>query len=245
MRRFLLISLVILGTAMLKAQNTDIFDEVSFVTSDGIKISASYGLSESDSPLPAIILIHQGGSSREEWFELPLVNKLIQKGYAVLAYDVRIHGRSGKDKGNLTDLFNNPKRAPLDLKAAIRYLEQDQRIDSERIGIIGASIGANLACVAAASDQYNVQSIVSISAKVSAVESLSGSENPLTYNNAFYMASMEEQGGLRKDWANELFDKTKGQRTIKIAPGDKHGSYILREHPAIGDEIIEWFGKTL
>ncbi|MEP1790062.1 hypothetical protein, partial [Reichenbachiella sp.] len=84
MRRFLLISLVILGTAMLKAQNTDIFDEVSFVTSDGIKISASYGLSESDSPLPAIILIHQGGSSREEWFELPLVNKLIQKGYAVL-----------------------------------------------------------------------------------------------------------------------------------------------------------------
>jgi dipeptidyl aminopeptidase/acylaminoacyl peptidase len=221
--------------------------EIEFTTTDNITINASYLLpkTEAKATLPALILIHQGGSSRQEWFEAPIVNLLIENGYAVLVYDVRLHGKSEKDKGDLYDLFNNPKRAPLDLLAAIKFLKQDKRIDSNRIGIIGASIGANLACVAASSEDYEVKSVVSISAKTEAVQNLSGTKNSLSLKNAFFIASKNEQNGKRDKWANELYDKTTGHKKVVIAKGNKHGSYILRENESLVNEIIEWFNKTL
>lgn len=220
--------------------------EVQFLTDDGIKISAGYEFPKGETALlPTIILIHQGGSSRKEWFELSLWNRLLDEGYVLLAYDIRQHGKSTKDEGDLFDLFNNPARAPLDLLAAIKFLEQDTRIDSQRIGIIGASIGANLACVAASSDKYHVKSVVSISAKVSAVQNLSGLKEPIIPKNVFFIASKSEQNGFREKWAYELFTKTTGKKKVEIAKGDKHGSFILRESKSLENSIVEWFKKTL
>ena len=238
-----LISLLWLSLSTTKAQKST---EVTFLTKDSIQISATYQVPKvGKAPYPAIILIHQGGSSRREWADLPMVDRLLEYGYAILAYDVRMHGKSGKDAGNLRDLFNNPNRAPLDLLAAIQFLNQDSRIDPERIGIVGASIGANLACVAAASDRFKVKTVVVLSAKTQAVKNLSGSSEALHPSNAFYIASEEEQGGLRDQWAHELFGLTSGTKLVSIAPGDKHGSYILKSHRILQDDIIHWFKRNL
>lgn len=219
--------------------------EVEFTTTDGIKISATYQLPKTTEKTPVVVLIHQGGSTREEWKELTLWNKLIENGYAILAYDVRLHGKSGKDKGNMYDLFNNAKRAPLDLQAAIKFLENDKRIDAKRIGVVGASIGGNLSCVAASSTNYNVKSVVVMSAKTSAAQNLSGKKAAITPKNAFYIASADEQGGKREEWAKELYTKTTGKRKVEIAKGNKHGSFILREDKALEDAIIKWLKETL
>ena len=220
--------------------------DIDIITQDGITISAGYQYPKDPLKLiPVIILIHQGGSSRIEWLELPLWNKLLEEGYALLAYDVRMHGKSSKDEGDLMDLFNNPNRAPLDLLAVIKFLEKDKKIDPNRIGILGASIGANLGVVAASMDKYHIRSVVSLSAKTSAVQSLSGMKEEIRPNNVFYIASENEQNGLREKWAYELFDKTTGKREIEIAKGDKHGSYILRKSKFLENRIMEWFELTL
>ena len=233
------------STTNVLAQDDQRFKEVEYKTSDNITISASYQYpGNQQSSYPAIILIHQGGSSKKEWMDLPLTGKLLNEGYAVLAYDIRLHGDSGKD-GEFSDLFNNPNRSPIDLLATMGFLTQDKRIDASRIGIIGASIGSNLACVASASDDFDVKSAVSLSAKTSAVQNLSGKKETIVPRNVFYIASKNEQAGKREFWAKELYDLTKGERKIKIAPGDKHGSYILRENQDLEDEIIQWFKKTL
>jgi len=220
--------------------------EVSFITKDSITISATFETPKTQNKtIPAIILIHQGGSTREEWKSLKLWNNLLAKGYAVLAYDIRIHGKSGKDKGDIYNLFNNPNRAPLDLLAAITFLKNQTEIDSKRIGSIGASVGANLACVAAASPEYNIKSVVSISAKIEAVKNLSGSTKALELQNAFHIASKEEQDGKRAFWANELFAKTTDSKKLEIASGDKHGSFILAEHEYLQELVLDWFEETL
>jgi len=227
---------------MLSAQTK----EVTFTTEDGIRISATFHQAINDyTQSPAIILIHQGGSSKEEWTESKIWNQLIEKGYSLLAYDIRLHGKSEKDKGDIYDLFNNPKRAPLDLLAAIDFLKKNPKIDTTRIGILGASIGANLAAVASASDKYNVKTVVVLSAKTSAVKNLSGENKALKFKNAFFIASKNEQNGKRKEWANELFSMTYGEKKIEIAEGNKHGSYILRENKQLTNDVINWFIKTL
>lgn len=245
MKHLLASAIFILFTANLLAQNEQLFKEVEFLTQDSIKISAVYKYPKiKKASFPAVILIHQGGSSRNEWIELSIIDKLLENGYAILAYDIRLHGKSTKD-GEFSDLYNNPKRAPLDLLAAIKFLNQDKRIDSNRIGIIGASIGANLACVASCSNNFNIKSAVSLSAKTTAVQNLSGIKESIVPQNVFYIASAKEQGGQRKIWANELYDATKGERKIEIATGNKHGSFILREHKYLENQILQWLKKTL
>lgn len=235
----------ILCTANLLSQNEQVFKEIEFLTQDNLKISAVYQYPKiKKESLPAIILIHQGGSSRQEWLDLSITNKLLDSGYAILAYDIRLHGKSTQD-GEFSDLFNNPNRAPLDLLAAIQFLKNDNRIDSNRIGIIGASIGANLACVAVSSKLFTIKSAVSLSAKTSAVQNLSGMKDKIVPNNLFCIASKDEQDGKRKNWAIELYNITKGERKIEITTGNKHGSFIIKEHEYLENEIIQWFKKTL
>ena len=228
------------------AQTETVSKDVSFITKDSITISATFEMPKiKNQKHPAVILIHQGGSTRAEWKALQLWNDLLAEGYAILAYDIRIHGTSEKDEGDIYNLFNNPNRAPLDLLAAIDFLEKEQGIDANRIGIIGASIGANLACVASASKDYNIKSIVSMSSKTKAVQNLSGSNTPLVLKNAFHISSKEEQNGMRATWANELYSKTTGYKEVVIAEGNKHGSFILKEEKPLQTKIIKWFKKTL
>jgi len=173
---------------------------VKITTEDEINISASYQLPKAEkAKIPVVILIHQGGSSKEEWNQLTIIDKLLTKGYAIIAYDIRQHGESDKDSGTMSNLFNNPNRAPKDLQAVIKFIQNDSRIDKKRIGIIGASIGANLACMA--SENTNIKSVVVMSAKTLAAENFSGKRVPIMPKNAFYIASEEEQNGMRKKWA--------------------------------------------
>jgi dienelactone hydrolase len=246
MKQLLAILLVLLSLSNIKSQNKESDNEIIITTKDSIKISAFYKYKKAQLALmPAIILIHQGGSSKEEWRALPIVNKLIEEGYAVLAYDVRQHGASGKDKGTRYNLFNNPNRAPLDLLAVMAFLKKEKNINYNRIGILGASIGANLACAASASDKYTVKSIVSLSAKTDAAQNLSGSKETIHPKKAFYIASKGDQKGLRVQWAKELYNLTTGKKQIKIVEGDKHGSFMIKAQPFLEKNIIEWFKKTL
>jgi dipeptidyl aminopeptidase/acylaminoacyl peptidase len=242
--KYLLTSLTLLFLLSFSVTHTQQgFTSVTFSTADQIKIDAALKYPSSEELSPAIILIHQGGSSKDEWIKLPLVEKLSKEGYAILAYDIRIHGKSGKDKGNIYDLYNNPERSPLDLVAALKFLKNDKRIDAKRIGVMGASIGGNLACVAAT--KMNVKSVVSISAKTSAAQNLSGLKEKITPNNAFYIASKNEQGGKRAEWANELYHRTKGNRKVEIGNGNLHGVHILKQNKHLEESIVKWFKKTL
>jgi len=216
-------------------------EQVKFETDDGYSISAVIGKPENiEEDLPGIILIHQGGSSKEEWGNF--FDELVKQKYIVLAYDVRGHG--GSDKvGNIYALFNDPNLAPHDLFAAFEYLKNNDNLDADKIAIIGASIGANLACVGVT--KLNIKTSVSISAKTSAVENLNGSKE-LNLKSIFFIASTGDQNGKRVEWAKELYDKTEEPRKIEIVSNSSaHGVSIFKDKPQVKNEIIEWLKETL
>ena len=218
--------------------------EITITTRDNHSIAATIGGIDHRGSKPAIILIHQGGSDRQEWNGF--YQRLLDSGYVVLAYDVRGHGKSTPVE-EVSQLFNDPQKAPRDLQAVLDYLSAQSGVDGQRIAIVGASIGGNLAAVAAGKAEYRVKSAVVISAKTSAVYNLAG-VNPgqLHLQTVYYIASSLEQQGARAKWARELYESTTEPRRLQIVEGSqKHGVYIMEDDPALAGGILRWLQETL
>ena len=105
--------------------------EVSFKTDDGITILGD--LYEGGEK--GIILLHMYKRTKETWRDF--ARELQEKGYSVLAIDLRGHGKSELDYDDFNEQdFNN---MILDVRAAKGFLGKEKNI------VMGASIGANIA----------------------------------------------------------------------------------------------------
>jgi len=215
--------------------------DTTFTTEDKFTIAASLGMPDSiDKPLPAVILIHQGGSDRDEWNGF--FDQLREQNYVVLAYDVRGHGQSTPVK-NIYALFNDPNQAPLDLKAAVRFLKSLEQVDPARIALVGASIGGNLTGVGIS--KMGIKTAVAISGKTSAMKNLHG-DGKLNLKSIFFIAADGDQGGKRTKWAKEMFALTRDPRLLAIVKNSQsHGVSIFEDDPTVKDQIIKWLKATL
>ena len=114
-------------------------EEVVFKAADGTKLIAWY--------LPArngctLICCHGIHDNRGQWIEQ--VARLHERsGYGALLFDFTGHGESA------TGMVTYGPREALDVRAAIEYLRARGDVDMGRIGILGYSLGAIAATLAA------------------------------------------------------------------------------------------------
>ncbi len=113
-------------------------ESVTYQTEDGVTISAGWFLPDGEAKPRVVILLHELDGSRAQWNEL--IPILRDKGYAVLAPDLRGHGDSGGE-------LSNPLDALRDVSAALTWLKSRSDVDRAYIGIIGAGLGGDLAYV--------------------------------------------------------------------------------------------------
>jgi dipeptidyl aminopeptidase/acylaminoacyl peptidase len=221
--------------------------QVEFSTDDNVTIVATVSEPRNvKGSMAAVIFIHQGGSSREEWTSLEIFQNISEQGMLALAYDVRGHGASSGE-ADFSTLFDDPLQAPRDLAAAIDWLEQSGQVDMSRIAVVGASIGANLACVAAGSRDFNIRTAVAMSGKVSAVFNLAGGEEKLAeLKSVFLIASELEQDGQRAEWAADLYAMTEAPHQLEIVAGSSgHGVSVFADDPTLQERILDWLLRTL
>jgi uncharacterized protein len=93
-------------------------------------------------PAPALVLCHGVWTGRREC--LPLALRFQAAGYNVLCFDFRAHGDSA---GRFISLGHNEA---LDVLGAIAWLKARPEVDRRRIGVLGFSMGAAAAILAAA-----------------------------------------------------------------------------------------------
>jgi len=243
-RRYL--TMICLLSAVVQAASAN-EQQIKFVTADGVSIAATVSVPDKDDAKhAAVIFVHQGGSSKEEWDSLPIFEQVTAQGFYALAYDVRGHGESGGE-ADFNTLFDDPNQAPQDLAAAIEWLRQTGRVDMSRIAVVGASIGANLACVAAGSTQLSIKTAVAISAKVTAVYNLAGGREHLkNLHSVFLIASELDQDGKRAAWARALFELAAEPRMLDVVAGSNgHGVAIFDDDPELQQRIVDWLVQTL
>lgn len=104
---------------------------------------------------PAVVVLHGWGSAATDL--LPAAGDLAAAGLPLLFLDARGHGRSDP-----VDFMSMPRFAE-DLDTAITWLRRDPRIDPDRIGVVGHSVGAG-ACLLAASRDPRIAAVVAIAA---------------------------------------------------------------------------------
>lgn len=243
--RFCLMAMLVLGFAGLQATANE--HDIRFTTEDGIIIAATVNMpTAGEGSFAAVVFIHQGGSSRSEWVTTRLFDSLAEHKIVAFAYDVRGHGDSAGE-ADFNTLFDDPRQAPKDLQAALEWLRLSGRVDMSRIAIVGASIGANLACVAAGSELFSIKTAVAISGKVAAVHNLAGGEDKLSdLRSVFLIAAELEQDGKRAAWASELYEATAAPRQLEIIAGSSsHGVSIFNDEPMLQQRILDWLLSTL
>ena len=117
------------------------YEDVTFTTSDGVRLSAWYVPSTNGA---AVVLRHGSGSTRSDVLDEAVT--LAGAGYGVLAVDARGHGRSGGDAMDLGWWGD------ADVAAAVTWLASRPDVRDGRIGVVGLSMGGEEAIGAAAAD---------------------------------------------------------------------------------------------
>ncbi len=104
---------------------------------------------------PALVVMHGWGGNAE--MMLPLAAPLHAAGYSLLLVDARCHGRSDDDS------FASLPRFAEDIESALDWLAGQPEIDARRLGVVGHSVGAGAALLAA-SRRPGLRAVVSLAA---------------------------------------------------------------------------------
>ena len=133
---------------------------VRYKSFDGLEIPAIYYkplTASADNKTPALVWVHggPGGQSRVGYFGL--IQYLVNHGYAILAVNNRGSSGYGKTFNKMDDLNHGDK----DLKDCIwgkKWLQEQDYIDTDKIGIIGGSYGGymTMAAMAFTPDEFKV-----------------------------------------------------------------------------------------
>ena len=180
--------------------------EVTFVTSDGIRIAATlFGRGAT-----GVVLAHMRGGSRDNWF--PFARSLVREGYAVLTVDFRGHGKSGGP-------FDS-NRLDRDVGAASVFLRGQ---GAQRVALIGASMGGTASIKVAAAGDAAALAVISspmdYGAKVTKAD-LARITIP-----SLWIASAQDEPYAST--VRGMYASVRGVKTLRIYPGGEHGTQLF------------------
>ena len=185
-------------------------------------------------PAPAVVLVPMLGRPKDDWEEV--AERLADADINTLAIDLR----SSTAPGDAEELA----RWHEDIDAAVAYLlSRSSDVRPAAIGVLGASLGANLAAVAAARNpDVRSLALVSPSLDYRGVRI----ETPLRQYGgrpALLMASLHDPFAARS--VRELAANAPGIRQIRWSEATAHGTVLLARDPDLVRSIVEWFQQTL
>jgi pimeloyl-ACP methyl ester carboxylesterase len=210
---------------------------VTFRTDDGITVAATW-YEAARQPAPAVILLHMLGRSHADWAAVG--NRLADAGIHALAIDFRGHGASSAGAPAEAGLA----RLVLDVQAAHAFLaSRSDAVRTTGIGIAGASLGANVAVLAAAKEP-GIRSLALLSVSLD-YRSLRA-QPPLTTfgaRPALLIAGTDDPYAVRS--MRELRSAGAGIRETRLIENAGHGTRMFDRDPELAGVLVDWFLRTL
>jgi alpha-beta hydrolase superfamily lysophospholipase len=205
---------------------------VSFRADDGRPINGLL-VEASQRPASAVVLVPMLGRSKDDW--QPLADRLAGAGITALAIDLPGLGFPGDAK--------TLHAWHTDVIAAVGYLSGRSEVRASSIGVAGASLGANLAAVAAAADpRVRSMALISPSLDYRGVR-IEGALRQYGPRPALFLSSTRDPYGARS--ARELARNAPGVRELQWSDTVAHGTVLLSRDPDTAAALVEWFKRTL
>jgi pimeloyl-ACP methyl ester carboxylesterase len=197
---------------------------------------------------PLIILFHMLSGNQWDWKTLP--KTLYEKGYAVLTLDLRGHGDSTYKKKtiNVWREFDEAEWAKLaqDPQVWLKMIRKNPAlncVNTHQLGLIGASMGANIAIQYAGSNPKEVMATAMLSPGidyrgVKTLEPIKKAQGAF-----FFIASQEDAYAVSS--SETLYKTASGHRKMKVFKDAGHGTDILVSTPALEQDLADWLLSVL
>lgn len=178
---------------------------------------------------PGVLLLPMLGHAKEDW--IPLATRLQREGYGVLALDLRRQGDTDRE------------RLLADVRAGFTFLREQKKVDAARVGLVGASLGANAALNFAAQEPL-----------VRVVALLSPG---LNYRGVTTEPALRDYGarplwlaGAEADLSSagavpRLGEAAQGETVVKLYPGNAHGSDLLGASAPVLEDLLAFLQAHL
>jgi len=217
-------------------------DEIEIRTQDGIVLRGTYRKAEGDGNRAALLL-HMLGKSRQDY--APLETRLLEKGISTFAIDFRGHGDSTKktsgeeinyrefDDRNWPDIVK-------DISPALSFLEAHGHKRQDTI-LIGASIGAN-AAVVAASRELQIRGVVLLSPGMN-YRGVRIEDAVTAWDKRPMLVMATDGDSYAASSAQKIRDLLSKNTNVKVElyPGfNAHGTSLFDGVPGATQKIADW-----
>lgn len=213
-----------------------------------IKATLSYAKIEGMTKYPTVLLLHSLGYSSSDWGNL--ISYLNQSGYAVIAMDLRGHGKSiyNSNLQRKTWTYFTEKTYQKLPNDAVAILKQAQvvskKVDLNNWAIVGADIGANTAVLTAKMYPKKPKTMVLISPSMS----FKGLYIPVAMTEIGTMpilSMVSNQDGYSLKEQRKLAKFSQGAFYAKNYPRGGMGMMMIKSNPSMAIDITKWVGKYL
>ncbi|MBD3313016.1 alpha/beta fold hydrolase [Candidatus Woesearchaeota archaeon] len=137
---------------------------VEFENNKGDVLHGVLRIPDEEGQFPAVIICHTFHDNKDNELIFNLWDVISRAGFAVLRFD--FSGR-GESQGNFRDLTISQEIDDID--SAFRFMDSSEQIDSDRIGIVGHSMGG-IDAVLFSSGSRKVKALVTIAARADTKE---------------------------------------------------------------------------
>ncbi len=169
-----------------------------------------------------VVLVHQSDASMCQW--LPYAADLAERGYRVVAFDFAGFGASSPTES---------KTYLDDIRTVVAYLRDR---GTQRVVVIGASMGATMGIVAAAAITPPLQGVVAVSPPTTFDAVNAERAAPELSTPALYVAG--ESDGDYEVYAEEINDATPEElRGLLVVDSPEHGVELVGARTAAGAEV--------
>ncbi|MBR5303883.1 MAG: alpha/beta fold hydrolase [Candidatus Gastranaerophilales bacterium] len=211
--------------------------KIEFVTRDKFILVGDLYFANNPSDKPLVVCLHSFSMNAQVWKDL--AQNLRQKGYNVLAMDLRGHGRSVynenlKLKSRYYYKQDTWQKLPKDVYDAVKYVKANYpKINCDETIIIGADIGASAGTIGAMSLSKPPQKIILISPMLE----FKGLKMPIRTNKFINTKIMMV---LAKTDRILINFNTKMPPLIKHYPVGGPGNQLIKANKEAYDDIIKF-----
>jgi alpha-beta hydrolase superfamily lysophospholipase len=207
---------------------------VTFQSLDGTMIAGEF-FEAATRPSPGVVLVHMLSRNKGDWHGLP--DRIRDAGITALTIDLRGHGGSSGSPSDLAAMVQ-------DVRAAARWLAARPNVRPDAIAIVGASLGASLALLAAADTQL-VRAIGAVSPSLDyrGLRTDTALIKRIGARPIWLAASTEDPLALRtvRDFAAE----SSGPREQHVSSVAAHGTQLLDRDGDVARALVDWLRRSL